>query len=224
MNIKTYKSFIFDFDGTLVDSMGLWQAVDHMYLGRYGIPCPEGLSHQISGKTFRETAVFFKETFHLPDSIETIVADWHHMAYDLYMEDVPFKPGIPELLETLRSLGCSVAIATSNSRTLTTAYLKHRKAQHWFDALSFTGELQKGKPDPAVFLHAAGQLQTDPRHCMGFEDTKEGICGLIDAGMTAVAVEDAHQGIRRDQIVSLAHYYIDDYYQLLEEVRYEYSL
>lgn len=224
MKLKTYRSFIFDFDGTLVDSMGLWHAIDHMYLGRYGIPCPEGLSHKISGKTFRETALFFKENFDLPDTIETIIDDWHHMAYDLYMEDVPFKPGVPELIETLRSLGCSIAIATSNSRELTTAYLKHHHAEHWFDAMSFTGELQKGKPDPTVFLHAAKQVLTPPDKCMGFEDTKEGIRGLIDAGMTAVAVEDQHQGHQRQKILKLADYYIDDYYQLLEEVRYEYSL
>ena len=80
--LKNKKAVIFDLDGTLVDSMWMWKAIDIEYLGRFGIELPATLQKDIEGKSFSETAVYFKETFKLPDSLEKIKSDWNRMAYD----------------------------------------------------------------------------------------------------------------------------------------------
>ncbi len=70
--LKDIDAVIFDLDGSLVNSMWIWQEIDIEYLGRYGIGLPSGLQSKIEGMSFHETAVFFKETFSIPDSLEEI--------------------------------------------------------------------------------------------------------------------------------------------------------
>ena len=61
--LKNTDAVIFDLDGSLVDSMWMWRAIDIEYLGRFGIPLPENLQSQIAGMSFSETAVYFKNRF-----------------------------------------------------------------------------------------------------------------------------------------------------------------
>ena len=71
------KAVIFDLDGSLVDSMWIWKDIDIEYLRRFGISLPPNLQSEIEGKSFSETAVFFKERFQIPDSIEQMKqGDW----------------------------------------------------------------------------------------------------------------------------------------------------
>ena len=68
------KAMLFDLDGTLVDSMWMWEAIDIEFLGAYGYECPEDLQRAIEGMSFSETAVYFKERFKLPLSLDEIKA------------------------------------------------------------------------------------------------------------------------------------------------------
>ena len=96
------KAAIFDLDGTLMDSMWMWQDIDIEYLGRFQIPVPENLQVEIEGMGFTETAIYFKETFHLPDTVEQIKADWNQMAYEKYAHQVPLKKGAFRLLREMK--------------------------------------------------------------------------------------------------------------------------
>ena len=96
------KAVIFDLDGTLVDSMWMWKAIDIEYLGRYGIALPENLQEQIEGMSFSETAEFFKERFRIPDPIQQIKNDWNAMAWEKYSHEVPLKEGVYEFLTHCR--------------------------------------------------------------------------------------------------------------------------
>ena len=87
------KAVIFDLDGSLVDSMWIWKDIDIEYLGRFGISLPPNLQSEIEGKSFSETAVFFKERFQIPDSIEQMKQDWNEMAWQKYIHDVDRKSG-----------------------------------------------------------------------------------------------------------------------------------
>ena len=96
--IQNMKAVIFDLDGTLVDSMWMWKQIDIDYLQRFGIELPEDLQASIEGKSFSETAMYFKERFELPDSLEQIKADWNEMAFDTYANKVPLKDGVADFL------------------------------------------------------------------------------------------------------------------------------
>ena len=83
------KAMLFDLDGTLVNSMWMWEAIDIEFLGAYGYECPEDLQRAIEGMSFSETAVYFKERFKLPLSLDEIKAIWVQMSIDKYRHEVP---------------------------------------------------------------------------------------------------------------------------------------
>ncbi|MEG0376980.1 MAG: HAD family phosphatase [Eubacterium sp.] len=208
MNIYNYKGAIFDFDGTLVDSMDLWHEIDIAYLKRHGKLCPDDLPYEIAGKSFNETADYFKKRFDIPDSVEHIMEEWTTMSHDTYLLQIDFKPGALNLLKSLHQNGTKLAIATSNNRMTTEAYFKKHNAYNLFESMCFTGEVGKGKPDPSVFLEAARCLGASPNDCLAFEDTLEGVQAAKAAGMDTIAVADLWQGTQLEKIKILADDYI----------------
>lgn len=103
--LENVKAVIFDLDGTLVDSMWMWKAIDIEYLTKKGTAIPEDIEafqDELEGKGFTETAVFFKERFQIEDSLEEIKRTWILMAEDKYCREVPLKPGVLEFLEELK--------------------------------------------------------------------------------------------------------------------------
>ena len=110
------KGVIFDLDGTLVDSMWMWKQIDVEFLGRYGLEVPKDLERVIEGMSFSETAVYFKERFQLPMTLDEIKSTWNQMALDKYSNEVKLKPGADEFLQYLSQNGVAMGIATSNSR------------------------------------------------------------------------------------------------------------
>ena len=70
--LENKKAVLFDLDGTLVDSMWMWEAIDIEFLGAYGYECPDDIQRAIEGMSFSETAVYFKERFDLPLSLDEI--------------------------------------------------------------------------------------------------------------------------------------------------------
>ena len=70
------KGAIFDLDGTLVDSMWIWEQIDIDYLNEKGYEMPQNLKDEINHLSFQETAVYFKNRFHLDDSLDEIMNAW----------------------------------------------------------------------------------------------------------------------------------------------------
>ena len=103
IKLNDYEAVIFDLDGSLVDSMWMWKAIDIEYLAGHGIEAPSTLQKDIGGRSFVETAVYFKERFNLKDSVEKIGDDWNKMAYDHYANKVKPKEYVIEFLKYLKS-------------------------------------------------------------------------------------------------------------------------
>lgn len=209
--LENTKAVIFDLDGTVVDSMWMWEAIDIEYLGRFGILLPPDLQRKISGMSFSETAVYFKETFKIPDSLEKIKADWNAMAIDKYRYEVPLKPGVLEFLKRLKKNGIKTGIATSNSKELAVTVLDALGLMPYFDEVHMSCEVKTGKPAPDIYLLVAEYLKEAPKHCLVFEDITAGILAGKAAGMKVCAVEDAFSADCREEKMRLADYYITHY-------------
>lgn len=205
-----YDAFIFDFDGTLVDSLQIWHQLDIDYLALYGLTCPPNLSHEISGKSFTETARYFQDRFGITKSVEDIKEDWIRMTHDLYLTEVSFRPGAQSFLKRLHDAGAPLGLATSNTAAITEDYFHHANI-HYIDAFSYTCDVARDKPSPDVFLAAAKKLGANPARCLAFEDTREGVTAAAAAGMEVIAVAEEMSLPYRSEILKRAGFMIPDY-------------
>lgn len=209
--IENFEAVLFDLDGTLIDSMWMWHAIDVEYLAGFGLKTPDDLASAIEGMGFSETAVYFKERFNLPDSLEQIKETWNNMAHDIYCTRVPLKPGALEFLKYLKSKGIKMAIGTSNSVDLARDVIESLGISEYFDALVTACMVNAGKPKPDIYLKAAENLGVSPKKCLVFEDIPQGIIAGNTAGMTTVAVWDAYSDQLTDEKKRQADYYIDSF-------------
>lgn len=214
--LENVEGIIFDLDGTIVDSMGVWQAVDEEYLRRRGLSLPEGLNKELESMEFTETARYFQRRFSLPDTVEEIIAEWMDMVLDQYQNRVPMKPGLKDFLKYVREKGIRLGIASSNHADLVRAALEGHKIGGFFAAIVTCSEVAHPKPEPDVYLEAARRIQVPAEKCLVFEDIPVGIRAGQSAGMKTCAVRDDYSQEKDGEKRMLADYYIEDYAQILD--------
>ena len=214
--LSKFDAVLFDLDGTLIDSMWMWHAIDIEYLNRFGLTPPKDLSKAIEGMSYNETAIYFKERFNISDSIEKIKSDWDEMSHDMYCTRVNLKSGVIKILDYLKNMGIKMAIGTSNSYSLASDVLKALNIAEYFDTIVTSGMVGKGKPNPDVYLEAARQLNVIPNNCIVFEDVVQGILAGKNAGMTVVGVYDEASKDTTDKKKQLADYYVESIDEFIE--------
>ena len=210
------EAVIFDLDGSLVDSMWIWKQIDIDYLGRFGHSLPPTLQEEIGGMSFSETAVYIKNRFGIPDSIEKMTQDWNDMAWEKYTNEVKLKNGVYQFLQECKRRNIKLGIASSNSRELVNAVLDALNVADYFDYTMTGSEAKKGKPAPDIYLAVAKALNIQPHKCLVFEDIIQGIQAGKSAGMTVIAVADDHSAYQEVEKRALADGFIYDYYELLK--------
>lgn len=218
--LENIKAVLFDLDGTLVDSMWMWKDIDIEYLGKRGFDLPGELQKDIEGMSLTETATYFKNRFELPESLEEIKKEWVDMARDKYCHQVPLKPGAKEFLLYLKEHQIRTGIASSNGIELVHAVLQAQGVDQYLDSVHTCCDVKRGKPNPDIYLLVAEELDVKPEECLVFEDIPMGILAGKRAGMRTCAVEDVFSRDQMNEKRQLADYYIQDYYDVLQE-RYE---
>ncbi len=214
--LENYEAVLFDLDGTLIDSMWMWHDIDVEYLGRYGIDIPDDLGQAIEGMSYTETAVYFKERFNIPQTIDEIKATWTEMTRDIYCTRVPLKKGVTKFLKHLKALGIKTAIGTSNSEALARDVMAAVGLDEYIDTLVTACMVSGGKPKPDIYLKAASDLGVSPDKCIVFEDIPQGIMAGKNAGMKTVAVYDEASKDLTTEKISLSDYYVTDMDEFME--------
>lgn len=216
--LKGIKGAIFDLDGTLIDSMWVWEKIDYDFLSKRNLTFPDDLRVNIEHLSFVEVAKYFKHRFNLNENIEDIMQEWNDMAYSEYSTNVLLKPHAREFLLVLKSMNIKTAIATSNSRLLMNAALKNNGITDMFDAITTLDEAGKVKNSPEIYLLSAKRLNVQPSECIVFEDILPAVKGAKAAGMKVIGVHDSYSEFQKEDIVRTADKYISDFQECLEAI------
>jgi HAD superfamily hydrolase (TIGR01509 family) len=209
------EAVIFDLDGTLIDSMGIWEEVDRVFLGRRNIEVPPDLFEDVSmGNNFPGLAQHFKERFDLKESIEEIMKEWTEQVVEYYIHHIPIKEGVKELLQYLFEKSIPMAIGTSNSIFLTESVLNRHDLLPYFQHIVTGAEVNCGKPYPDIYLKTAELLKVDPTYCLVIEDSLQGVQAGKAAGMQVIAVKDEFSSRDSEQIRTQADHFVDDFKQI----------
>ena len=216
--LTNIKAAIFDLDGTLIDSMWVWNKIDENYFKCRNITIPKDLKSQIEHLSFDETAAYFKNNFGILDTIDEIKKEWNDFAYNQYLNHVKLKPGVVEFLTLLKTMNIKIGLATSNSRSLLEVVLKSNGIYHYFDSITLTDEVSRGKNFPDVYLLAADKLGVKPEQCVVFEDILPAVKGAKAAGMKMVAVYDSSSNDQKEDIITNSDMYILEYNELITAI------
>ena len=188
INFKECEGVIFDLDGTLVDSMWVWEQIDQDFLGKRGFAVPEDYLEKITPMGFEACADYTIERFGLKETRLQVMEEWYLMAVDSYTNKVPLKKGVREFLEYLKSYQVKMSIATASDMSLVLPVLRNNEIQHYFDNITTLKEVKRGKGFPDIYHLAAEKMQVHNNSCVVFEDSVNGLHSGLDAKMKVVGL------------------------------------
>ena len=189
----TLKGAIFDFDGTLFDSMSIWDTVGEDYLRSIGYAPKAGLREALSTLSLRQGAEYMQEAYDLPLTVPEIMEGINKTVEGCYFHTVQPKPGVPEFLETLQRQGVQMCIATATDRYQIEAALKRCHLDGYFGEVFTCTGVGHGKDEPHIFEAALAWLGTAKEDTLVFEDAYHAIQTAKRAGFRVAAVYDAHE-------------------------------
>lgn len=207
----SFKAAIFDMDGTLLDSMHVWQQVDDAFFADHGMTTPPDYAAAISGMSFQQTAEYTKQRFSFPETTRHIMTTWKVYAERQYREQVQLKPGAAEYLRMLHRHGIKIAAATALAEELFLPALKRAGVEHLFSAYATTDKSGESKRVGSVYLRAAEALGVAPADCIVFEDILDGHIGARTAGMRSCNVYDSFADHDRAEINRVADFCTRDF-------------
>ena len=202
------KAYIFDLDGTLLDSMNVWLDIDIEFLKKRGIAVPPDYQEAVSSMSFPEAAVYTIKRFSLPDTVESLMQEWNNMAAYAYGNTVQMKPFAKEYLLTLRDREVKLAVATSSTPELYEPALRNHGVYELFDVICNSQEAGCGKTQPDIFLLTAKKLGVPPENCIVFEDILAAVKSAKIAGMTVCGVYDESSKNDWEEIKKIADCFI----------------
>ena len=192
MKLSAVTHVIFDMDGVLLDTEGLYTQVTQQIVSRYGKTYDWSVKAHMIGRPALESARFLVETLALPIAPERYLVEREMLLRELFQHARPM-PGAERLVRHFHASGVRQAVATSSSREFFD--LKTRRHSDWFDLFDevVTGddpEVGQGKPAPDIFLTAARRIGAAPADCLVFEDAPSGMQAANAAGMAVLVVPD----------------------------------
>ncbi len=203
---------IFDLDGTLLDSMYIWEHAADRFLAAHGRQAPEDLLEILKPMSLTETAEYLNQTFGLNqttrETMEEIKADVAE-EYDLR---APLKPGVEAFLRELRRRGARLCVATASEEEHVEAALRRVGIRRYFEGIVTCTGVGEGKTGPRVFLEAARLIGApEPGAAVVFEDAAHAAATAKRAGFQVVAVEDPSAAADRDELRRVCDLYLPSF-------------
>jgi len=187
------KGAIFDFDGTLVDSMFIWDTFGEDYLRALGKEPRENLTETFKTFTLEQAAEYYREHYGVTLSVEEIVDGVNEMVAEMYRTKVILKDGVREFLEALKSQGVKMCVATVTDRPIVEDVLCNLGIRDFFTEIFTCAEVGHNKETPHIYRVALEVLGTSKEETVVFEDALHALMTAKNDGFTVAAVYDKHE-------------------------------
>lgn len=208
---------IFDVDGTLLDSMPIWEDVSIRYLKSLGVEAESNLSQKLERMSVEEGAAYIKEKYSLNESEEEIAKATLKIVEDFYYNEAPLKPGVREYLAKLKEEKIPILIATSSVRPHVEAALHRLGVLDFFDRIFTCSEVGEGKTCPLIYEKAGEYIGGNFRDIYVFEDAIHALETAKQAGFYTVAVYDPSAEKDWNRLRKEADVAVTDMRQLMED-------
>lgn len=244
LDLSNKKYVIFDMDGTLIDSIGIWNEADFRIVKRFA-----GL--QVDLETLQQNRDLFLEThsnediyvayceyliqkYHMSISKEELINERWSSVDDILKNELTYKDGVPELLLRFKENGFTIVLATATTQRQLDIYAESNANManafpfyDVFDLIIRKEDVQYKKPHPEIYLKVLEHYHANPEECLVFEDSLHGVMASKCAGIETINVYDKYSDKDRLKIDSLADYKIDSYSEFIDMLRggknYEYT-
>ncbi|HAN09847.1 MAG TPA: hypothetical protein DCP90_04455 [Clostridiales bacterium] len=208
---ENVNTVIFDFDGTMVDSISVWKKMNFDYFKEFGVNLEEESINKLLNLTCSETAEYSTKNFNITLTTNQIRNFWIEKGIEYYDKYVLLKEGIREFLELLRKNNFKIGIATNNIRPITDYFLKKEDMLKNIDFICTMDDVQIRKPDPEMYFKVAKFLESDMTNCLVFEDSIVGLIAAKRAGMKVCAVLNGQSVDKIDELKVISDYQVSSF-------------
>ena len=187
---QPFRAIIFDLDGVLADSEEWWNEIDKNLLAKYGVTYHGEYHQNVLGVSYRVAVEFYKKTFALSVATEELMRRRGEIAAEFFANRIGLFPSTRAVIEELRQMKLPLAVATSSVSASARPFLDRHALTAFFDVIVTGEEIERGKPKPDIYLHAAEKLGVTADACLAIEDAFSGIAAAKAAGMRVAAIPD----------------------------------
>lgn len=242
LKLKDKKYIIFDMDGTLIDSIGVWNRTDQKLIEEFGGITINLDDIQTERDAFlhsnQDSDIYLayceylikKYNFSIQNAEELLKIRWNKSG-EVLEKEMDFKPDVVELILRLKSLGFTLVLATMTTQVQLDIYSKRNKKMleqmniaEVFDLITRKEDVKNKKPHPEIYNKIMQYYNTTPNECLIFEDSYTGVLSSRNAGIEVVNIYDKYADLDREKINEVADYSINNYGEFIDLIKSIYSV
>jgi len=187
------RAVIFDMDGLLIDSEPFWAEAERQVFSSLGVELSDALCERTACMTTREVTEFWYARFPWKHrSLKDVENDVIDRVEALIRDHGRPMPGARQIVEYLHRKEWRVGLSTNSPHRLIAAVLQKLDIARYFHGITSSEHVERGKPDPAVYLSTLRKLDVEAQDCVAFEDSASGVMAAMAAGIRTIAVPPAH--------------------------------
>ena len=213
-----HHTYIFDFDGTLVDSMPSWAEKVLSILRDCGVEYPANIINIVTPLGDRGTADYMRDVLGVPLSLEEIFRQMDEFALPKYRDEIVLKDGVREYLSHLRRSGCTLHVLTASPHKMVDPCLRRLGIFDWFDNVWSTDDFGMVKSDPAIYRAAADRIGADLSDVVFFDDNLTALRTAAAVDICTVGVYDPSSDALAEEIRAAADWYVHSMTELPDTI------
>ena len=210
-----FNTYLFDFDGTLVDSMPSYISAMLRILDENNIPYKKDIIKIITPLGYAGTAKYYKE-LGVEKSEEELMGIMSEYALEKYKYSIKVKPFVAETLKALKEKGISLNVLTASPHSMLDVCLKRLGLYELFDNVWSCDDFNTTKADPGIYKAVSKRLNKNTEEILFLDDNLNAVTTAKKAGMKTCGVFDLSSSEYEEQIKKETDYYIKDFSELIK--------